>query len=359
MTARHTHVVVIGAGPAGSAAAFGLARRGFRVTIIESRAFPRAKVCGEYISPAATEALESIVSARDLLARGARREGLFVLEVRGRTVEWRMPRAGWTLSRSALDDLLLTTAQDAGANVAQPVSVRSVAYADDGAQVSLADGRVIGASFVVHADGVGRFDPRGPVAHRAGVVGHKRHLRGAGIEGLRMRAAPGAYIGTVCVENGLATCAIVAQSSVVKRYSGDLDAMLEALWPPYRPAWAEGPWMSCPVPGAPYTEPGHPRSFRIGNAAAGVEPVGGEGIGLALWAGLTLADRLDPGDPVRTQRELAHAYRRRLRLRRPACRLAAATLMHPGFTRSLLPALRWPGATLAPWWALTGKPLAP
>jgi len=354
---KNAHVVVIGAGPAGSAAAFGLVRRGFRVTIVESRAFPRAKVCGEYISPAATETLEWIVSARALMAGGARREDLFVLEVGDRSVEWRMPRPAWTLSRAALDDLLLNAAQDAGAAVSQPVAVRSVAYEEDGVQVTLADGRVIGASIVVHADGSGRFDPRGPVAHRAGVIGHKRHLRGAGVEGLRMRAASGAYIGTVGVENGLATCALVARASLVKRFGGDLDAMLVALWPAYRVAWAEGPWMSCPVPGASYTGPGHRRSFRVGNAAAGVEPVGGEGIGLALWAGQTLAKLLDPGDPVRTQREFARAYRRRLRVRRPTCRLAAAALMRPVVVRAVAPALRWPRATLAPWWALTGKPL--
>ena len=357
MSARDEHAVVIGAGPAGSAAAFGLVRRGFRVTIIESRAFPRAKVCGEYISPAATDAIESIVSARALLARGARREDLFVLEVGDRSVEWRMPRPAWTLSRAALDDLLLTTAQDAGASVVQPVAVRSVAYAEDGVQVTLADGRVIDASFVVHADGSGRLDPCGAVAHRAGVIGHKRHLRAAGVNGLRMRAAPGAYIGAVGVENGLATCALVARASLVRRFDGDLDAMLVALWPAYRPAWAEGPWMSCPVPGASYTGPGHRRSFRIGNAAAGVEPVGGEGIGLALWAGQTLAKLLDPGDPVRTQRAFARAYRRRLRIRRPACRLAGAALMRPALVHAVMPALAWPRITLAPWWALTGKPL--
>lgn len=357
MTARNTHIIVIGAGPAGSAAAFGLARRGFRVAIIESRAFPRAKVCGEYVSPAATEALESMVDPPTLLSRGARRESLFVLEVGDRSAEWRMPRPAWTLSRATLDDLLLAAARSAGVSVVQPVAVRSVAYTDRAVAVSLADGREIGADFVVHADGSGRFDPSGPIEHRAGVLGHKRHLRGAGIEGLRLRAAPGAYIGTVGVENGLATCALVARASTVKRYAGDLDAMLRALWPAYRPQWAEGPWMSCPVPGAPCTAPGHPRSFRIGNAAAGVEPVGGEGIGLALWAGLTLAERLDPDDPVRTQREFDRAYRRRLRVRRPACRLAAAALTRPALVRAVMPALAWPQTTLAPWWALTGKPL--
>lgn len=356
-TGHDFDVVVIGAGPAGSSCAFGLAQRGFRVAVIEARAFPRAKVCGEYISPAATALLETMLSAADLHRAGARREGTLVLEVGGREVRWTMPRPAWTLSRATLDDLLLRRAVEAGATAIQPAAVRGAAYFDDRAEVTLNDGRTMSAGIVVHADGSGRFDPSGAIAHRAGFVGHKRHLKGVALDGLRMRAAPGAYIGTVMVEGGRATCALVARARLAKRFAGDLDAMLVSLWPQYRPEWGDGPWMSCPVPGAPYTAPGHARSFRIGNAAAGVEPVGGEGIGLALWSGLTLAGMLDADDPVGVQRAFGRVYRRRLLRRRWGSRLAAAALERPGLIGPLAPILAAPRWSLAPWWAVTGKPL--
>src|SRR5918995_7499477 len=44
-------VIIAGAGPAGSSAAIHLARKGIRVLLVEQKKFPRAKLCGEFISP--------------------------------------------------------------------------------------------------------------------------------------------------------------------------------------------------------------------------------------------------------------------------------------------------------------------
>src|SRR5512145_2542899 len=44
-------VAVIGAGPAGSAAAIGLAQRGYEVALIDKKFFPREKLCGDFINP--------------------------------------------------------------------------------------------------------------------------------------------------------------------------------------------------------------------------------------------------------------------------------------------------------------------
>ncbi|MEM7623397.1 MAG: FAD-dependent oxidoreductase, partial [Planctomycetota bacterium] len=57
---RDFEAVVIGAGPAGSVAAFVLARRGMRVLLVERRAFPRDKVCGGCLAPAGAATLEAL-----------------------------------------------------------------------------------------------------------------------------------------------------------------------------------------------------------------------------------------------------------------------------------------------------------
>jgi menaquinone-9 beta-reductase len=359
-------VLIIGAGPGGSALALTLLTRGLdpaSITIVESRAFPRVKVCGEFLSPAVSSLLINLVSDAELLRAGAARVDRLVLELGPRERVWPLPDPAWTLSRRTLDDLLLEKVRAAGADVRQPERVADVKYAGDRAVVRLASGETLAVDAVVHADGSGRLDPAGPTPSRRGVVGLKCHFRPrAPIVGVRMRSARGAYIGTVQVESGLATCALVAKSALVARHAGDADALLAELWPDFDPARREGEWLSCGVAGSGYRRPGHPRSLRIGNAAAAVEPVGGEGIGLALWSGSTLGDLLAGAgewsidELGRAERTLATKYRRRLVARRPACRAAAAVLVRPALVAALWPALTIPGLSIRPWYALTGKP---
>lgn len=367
-------VVTIGGGPAGSAFAASLLRSApcgcVEVTVIEARRFPRSKVCGEFVSPAATDLLESFIDRDTLRRAGARRVERLVLELDDSEAVWPLPAPAWTLSRRALDELLLGVAAGSGASLLQPASVRRVDYTAGAATLHLGDGRTLNADVVVHADGSGRFDPAGPAPCRPRVLGFKCFIRPARpIEGIRMRAARGGYVGTVGVEGGLVTVALVARSELLRAASGDIDRLVRGLWPAFHDEWREGEWLSCGVADSRYVRPGHPRSFRIGNAAAAVEPVGGEGIGLALWSGHRLGEILADvaaGDAESIEPRLAEAqgrftreYVRRLRTRRPACRLAGAVLMHRGLMRAVWPLLHVPGVCVRPWYGLTGKPLAP
>lgn len=363
----HYDAAIIGAGPAGSGAAIALARAGKRIVIVEKSPFPRVKVCGEFISPAATPSLERLLTPAQLRAADAQRVHELIIEFGDRRATWAMPEPAWVLSRATLDTVLLDEARTAGAEIRQPAIVREVEYEADHARITLDDGAVIRASVVLHADGKGRFDPARDTPNRAGVVGRKVQLRvplgGPDLSGIRMRACDGAYVGSVGVECGLVTVALVARSSLVARFKGSADTaaddMLSFLWPDYDPAWRETPWLSCGVAGSGYIRSGHERSFRIGNAAAAVEPVGGEGIGLALWSGTTLADLLVSGRPLpEVQRAFAGLYRQRIRCRRPACRSAAWVLEKPRVMKALWPILSREDraeAVIAPWYALTGK----
>jgi hypothetical protein len=355
---------IVGGGPAGSAAAFHLALAGADVVLVEARAFPRPKTCGEFVSPSATAALERILPPPTLARAGARRVDLFAIEAGGREVSWRLPSPAWALSRASLDPLLLDAARASGARVLQPALVRCVRYEAEGVRVGLADGRTIDADVVVHADGIGRHDPAGPVRMARGVIGRKCHLRvPGGVRGVRIRAATGAYVGTIELEHGMCTCALAVRHEVVARHAGDADAMLCDLWPGFDPAWRVGEWMSCGLPRSRYVRPGHVRSFRAGNAAAAVDPIGGEGIGLALWSGeviakvLSRADAARPDSFARAQSLIAAAMRRRLWTRLPACRAAAGLLEHPSLAGALFPLLFPCAGVFRAWYALSGKPL--
>lgn len=376
-------VVILGAGPAGSVAAFHLARDGHHVTILERASFPRVKVCGEFISPAVTRLLEAVIAPADLLEAGARKIERFALQLGDRELSWPLPTTAWALSRATLDPFLLTRASGAGVVVVQPANVTGVEYRDDRVIVTatgMATGTAtarIDADVVLHADGSGRHDPAGPTPNDPRLIGHKCHLRlppeaAAAMVGVRMRVGEGSYLGTISVERGMATCALVAHKELIARHRADADAMVREMWPAFEPAWRVSDWKSCGVARSRYITPGHPRSFRIGNAAAAVDPVGGEGIGLAIWSATELSGLLNglgsgmvsgmSAGPLDREtldavgREFGAAYRKRLRTRLPACRLAAEACMRPRLVRAMWPLLARPGVSIGPWYRLTGKP---
>jgi geranylgeranyl reductase family protein len=75
----HADVVIVGAGPAGSAAATFLAQAGRTVVLLEKSSFPRDKVCGDALTPRAVKALQllGLHDEADGRPRGwARQEGL-------------------------------------------------------------------------------------------------------------------------------------------------------------------------------------------------------------------------------------------------------------------------------------------
>jgi len=368
-------IVIVGAGPAGSVAGIYLARAGHAVTIIERAEFPRVKVCGEFISPAVTDLLEAVIAPAELLEAGAKKVDRFTLQLGDRELSWPLPTMAWALSRAALDPLLLTKASEAGAMIVQPANVTSVEYCDDGVIVT-ATSR-IEADVVLHADGSGRHDPAGPTPNDPRLIGHKCHLRlppdaSSALVGVRMRVGDGSYLGTISVERGMATCALVAHKRLIARHRADADAMVREMWPAFDPAWRVSDWKSCGVARSRYITPGHPRSFRLGNAAAAVDPVGGEGIGLAIWSATMLSGLLnnascgasnklsksqfDEKSLDAVGRAFKVAYRRRLRTRLPACRWAAEACMRQGLVRAMWPLLARPGVSIGPWYRLTGKP---
>ena len=149
------HILVIGAGPAGSAAAYFLARGGARVTIIDKARFPRKKICGDGCSPRALEmmrrmGIESLPEEKTVVIRQTR-----LLAPDGSEIALDMPpeRHHSTISREDLDELLLHQAMKAGAELRE-VTLEELEQDDAGVRAQFGNGESLRSDYAIGCDGV-------------------------------------------------------------------------------------------------------------------------------------------------------------------------------------------------------------
>lgn len=155
MLTGRSDVLVIGAGPAGSAAAISAARAGAKVAVVDKAVFPRPKTCGDAVSNSALALLrelvgaEHVASAPSAIVRGA--VGVFPDGSRVRRRYGDEP--GCIMERTVLDDLLRRAAERAGAAVHENVTVRRLKR--NGERFTGAEGPGLGwdADVVIVANG--------------------------------------------------------------------------------------------------------------------------------------------------------------------------------------------------------------
>ncbi|MFC5176815.1 geranylgeranyl reductase family protein [Nocardioides taihuensis] len=321
-----TDVLVVGAGPAGSAAAAWAARAGAEVLLADAAVFPRDKTCGDGLTPRAVHELEKL-GLRDWLRartvnRGLRAHGF------GQTLHlpWpggSLPDWGSAVPRTELDDHLRTTAIKAGATAVD--GARAVDVRMDGDRVAAVvfrgqDGtHEIACRRLVVADGV-----RSPLGKALGREWHRDTVYGvagrAYVESTRandpwisshleLRGESGEILsgygwifplgstsGTGEINIGVGTLATakrpaeVALRPLMRHYasqrreefglSSDLRAPTSAL---------------LPMGGAVSHVAGRNWAL-IGDAAGCVNPLNGEGIDYGLETGRLVAEELAAGD---------------------------------------------------------------
>jgi menaquinone-9 beta-reductase len=121
-------VIVVGAGPAGSATAHHLARAGHDVLLLEKAAFPREKVCGDGLTPRAVRAMVAMGIDTSESAGWLRNRGLRIIGGGSRLeLPWpdlaAYPSYGLVRPRADFDEVLARTAVKAGAKLHERTTV--------------------------------------------------------------------------------------------------------------------------------------------------------------------------------------------------------------------------------------------
>lgn len=323
-------VLVVGAGPAGSAVAAGLAATGRDVILLEARAHPRPKACAEYASPRILEELRRLGLSddewqRDALALTGMRviRGDDAVDVRYRDAAG--PRSAWGLERSRFDATLAHHAVARGARLLERSAFRRPVWTDglvSGARVRTAEGTLtISSRWLVGADGARSrvaaqlgverrvTAPRrlGMVAHYEGVpelIDHgEMHVGAAWYVGLAPLAGGRLNVGMALPMNGH------SGSSAKERFQSAIDGI---------PAVAErlrGRSRLTPIRGA--SPIGHrvaraagPGWMLVGDAAGFIDPFTGEGIYRALRSARAAADAIGGGDDTGVEDRYLAARRR-------------------------------------------------
>ena len=376
---------IVGAGPAGSAAAILLARAGWSVVLIERQAFPRRKVCGECIAASNLALLDALGIGAEVEAHAGAALRRVALMRGDETIVAELPagdrahRWGRAIGREHLDTWLADAAEAAGATRLQPAALESIAgragdfvlsvrsVAGQGGEVEL------GAGVVVAAHGSWQPLPCEREARRdtraaSDLFAFKANFRGAAIapDLLPVLSFAGGYGGMVVADGGVTTLAgcirrdrldALRRDSPGLRAGDAFEALLKRDCRGVRDALAgaqrDGHWLAAgPLdPGLRVT--GDDALFRIGNAAGEAHPIIGEGISMALQSAWLLCGHLlDPAvrkqmDDANVQRRIAarHAAQWRREFM-PRLRLAAAfahAAMRPASAAALLGIVaRWP-----------------
>jgi len=303
-------VAVVGAGPAGSACALRLARAGRNVVIFERTAFPRTKVCGEYLSEAACVELQALGIADAVRKEASVLKGIR-LHAHGSAVELPFARTAWSLARAGLDAILCEQAQAAGATV---LTARVERLQRRASEVELTFRTPSGSEerltvdTVVGADGMGSIvarefgltsKPRGTARFALG--GHYTGF-GALDQRIEMYVRGRSYFAINPLGDELANVMVIVEQKTLEQWRGAIDERLQETATElagrrrtlHRVQLAGKRLAIGPLEHRTRTA-GLPGVYLIGDAAGFLDPFTGQGVFLALRSASLAAESIVQG----------------------------------------------------------------
>lgn len=282
--------IVVGGGPAGSAAAYHLAKAGREVLLLERALLPRYKPCSGAVSPIVAQWFDfDFAPAIDRYVKAVR-------------YTWKLEDAVdaeletepiWSVRRDVFDQFLIDQAKAKGAQVKDGTVVIGVDFQGDTWQVKTA-GHTFMSRYLIAADGA-----KGPTADWLGFKPHK--VREAGV--LEIKTDSAVENGAFCFEFGLVKNGCLWSFAKQQGYSIGATSFVGASLQNARPVLDRYGQTFSDCPGEFYTHPlklwdgnydlHREKSLVVGEAAAIVDPLTAEGIRPAMYSGMIAAQSID------------------------------------------------------------------
>jgi len=308
----HKHnfdVIIAGGGPAGTSAAIHLARHDLSVLLVEQKKFPRAKLCGEFISPECQKHFETLGVANFIAtsAPSAITETIFY-STRGHHVSvpssWFGGTAALGLSRAVMDDVLLRQAQACGVAVLENATINEPII--DGKNVCgirLKDNEYF-APLTIDATGRARILSKklntGEPKSKATLIAFKAHLRNTRVaaNACEIYFYPDGYGGLSTIEYDISNLCFIIAAEQVKRHHSNPDVVVrELVMKNQRAAYTlahaqlESEWLSASWERFGRRQPNPANGMlAIGDAASFIDPFTGSGMLMAFESGELAAD---------------------------------------------------------------------
>ena len=283
--------IIVGGGPAGSSAAYHLAKAGREVLVLEKAALPRYRPCSGAVSPSVADWFDFDFSpAIDGKVRRVR----YTWKL-GDAIDAELETDPiWTVRRDVFDQFLIEQAVAQGAQLKDRVGVTGIEFLGDHWRVT-AGNEVFAARYLVAADG-----PKGPMADWLGYRSHR--TREAGV--LEVPVAAPIENGAFSFEFGLAKNGCVWSFPKQQGYSmgissfiggslKDLETPLRQYVSDFDATFEQGKLYIHPLK---LWDGNHELHFQqaliVGEAAAIVDPLTAEGIRPALYSGMKAGEAI-------------------------------------------------------------------
>ena len=294
-------VIIVGGGLAGLINAIQLARAGLSVLVIEKKAYPFHKVCGEYISNEVVPFLRSIDAYPEHL-QPVPITRFLLTSTTGRTGTMPLDLGGFGISRYALDHFLYERAQQAGAQFMLNTSVQTVDFQEDAFTVTLPQGEQQEAKLVIGAYGKrAKLDKqlqRPFMEQRSPYIGVKYHVQtDFPDDQIALHNFRGGYCGLSRVEDERYNMCYLGSRAELRRYGSIPEMEAATLWenPFLREVFQHGtfllekPEVINEISFAP-KEPVIEHILMSGDTAGLITPLCGNGMAMAIHSAKILSE---------------------------------------------------------------------